>query len=108
MKLVRVAGTPHMFVGEFYDSNGWNEQRLRQWLLPFQVACVLKVPFSQHQEDQMVWYLSSFGDFLMSSTWELVCQRRNISLIDKLVWNSITPLKISFICMAFVATLTSY
>ncbi|XP_071925383.1 uncharacterized protein [Coffea arabica] len=62
--------TPHMLVGEFYDAQGWNEQRLRRWLSPFLIAYVFQIPFSRHQEDCIVWALAPSGEFSVSSTWE--------------------------------------
>ena len=91
-----------MLVGEFYDAQGWNEQRLRRWLSPFLIAYVFQIPFSRHQEDCIVWALAPSGEFSVSSTWEEVRQRRSLSLVDSFLWNSVTPLKISFFAWRLV------
>lgn len=43
-----------------------------------------------------MWLPSSNGEFSVSLAWEALHQCRNASLVDKFVWDSKIPLKISF------------
>ncbi|XP_027155175.1 uncharacterized protein LOC113758645 [Coffea eugenioides] len=43
----------------------------------------------------MVWLGSPSGHFTVKDGWEALRQRRNLSLVDRFVWNRILPLKIS-------------
>ncbi|XP_027102972.1 uncharacterized protein [Coffea arabica] len=44
----------------------------------------------------MVWVGSLSGEFSTKATWESIRYKRNISLLDEFLWNSLVPLKLSF------------
>lgn len=91
-----IVDPPHFLVAEFFSSDGWNVQRLRQWLPPDLVLQVTQVVFDPDQKDCLVWLPSSTGEFSTASAWEDLREKRNVSLVDRLIWCPLVPLKISF------------
>lgn len=85
-----------MLVGELYLMNGWDETRLRQWLPASIVSVILQLQIFSGEKDQIVWEGSSSGNFTVASAFEGLRQTRNVSLVDKLVWSPIIPLKLFF------------
>lgn len=57
---------------------------------------VLQVHFDPSKKDSMVWSPSADGLFSVSTAWEIVRKKRNISLVSGLIWNAIAPIKLSF------------
>ena len=60
---------PHFLVAKFYGRDGWNVDRLRQWLLTEVVEQILLIPFDPQRKDEIVWSPSSTGKFSLGSTW---------------------------------------
>ncbi|XP_071909831.1 uncharacterized protein [Coffea arabica] len=55
-----------------------------------------QVQFDPSKKDSMVWSPSANGLFSVSTAWETVRKRKNISLVSGLIWNAIVPIKLSF------------
>nr|XP_027107336.1 uncharacterized protein LOC113727394 [Coffea arabica] len=87
---------PYLLVGEFYSLDGWNVPRLREWVPQSLLTEILEIPFDPFRKDRRVWGLSSSSEFSVSSAWEALRQKRNISLVDKFIWDPVIPGKISF------------
>lgn len=87
---------PHAFVVEFYNVEGWKEAKLSRVVPSNVVQSILQLAPKMQEEDRMVWVPSSVGDFMVASIWHLIRQKRNIAVSDKLLWNSMLPIKISF------------
>nr|XP_027127722.1 uncharacterized protein LOC113743823 [Coffea arabica] len=85
----------HRLVGEFFLSDGWDEQWLRLLLPGHLVSKILELRIFPNTRDQMIWAASPSGSFTMSSAWEVLLSKHNWSTIDSLVWSSVVPLKIS-------------
>ena len=88
--------SPQFLVAEFFIGDKWNEAKLRLWLLQPIVLQVLQVQFDPSKKDSMVWSPSANGLFSISTAWETVRKRKNISLVSGLIWNAIVPIKLSF------------
>nr|XP_027088615.1 uncharacterized protein LOC113709967 [Coffea arabica] len=86
---------PHFLVAEFLDREGWNKERLLQWLPEHLVEKVVDVPFDLEGQDQILWSPSSSSGFLLSSAWERCRKRRGRSLLHGMVWNRGVLLKMS-------------
>ncbi|XP_071939022.1 uncharacterized protein [Coffea arabica] len=86
----------HRLVGEFFLSDGWDEQWLRRLLPGHLVSKILELRIFPNMQDQMIWAASPSGSFTVSSAWDVLRSKRNRSVIDSLVWSSVVPLKVSF------------
>ena len=90
------------FVADFYSDDGWDVPRLRQYLPGDLISRIVDIQLFPNEADRMVWSPSSSGDFSVKSAWHELRQRRNISLVDKAIWTSFLPLKISFFAWRLV------
>ncbi|XP_027156871.1 uncharacterized protein LOC113758040 [Coffea eugenioides] len=77
---------PHCLVAEFYSSTGWNFQRLLQVLPRSVVNNISRIIVDPALKDELVWAPSADGTFTVSSAWELIRQRRNLSLVWRGIW----------------------
>nr|XP_027090418.1 uncharacterized protein LOC113711451 [Coffea arabica] len=79
---------PHCLVAEFYSSTGWNIERLLQVLPRSVVNSILQTSVDPALKDELVWAPSTDGRFTVSSAWDLIRQRRNLSLgnLASAVW----------------------
>lgn len=66
---------PHFLVAEFLGREGWNRDRLLQWLPCHLVDVIVEVPFDLDGQDRIMWTGSATGCFSLISTWELCRQR---------------------------------
>ncbi|XP_027099048.2 uncharacterized protein [Coffea arabica] len=87
----------HRLVGEFFLSDGWDEQWLRRLLLGHLVSKVMELRIFPNMQDQMIWAASPSGSFTVSSAWDVLRSTHNRSVVDSLVWSSVVPLKVSFL-----------
>ncbi|XP_071933097.1 uncharacterized protein [Coffea arabica] len=88
---------PHFLVAEFYTSTGWNTDRLLQ-ILPRPIVNIISQTLVDPKlKDELIWAPSADGTFSVSSAWELVRQRRNMSLVCRGIWCPLLPLKISYL-----------
>ena len=94
--ILQMSDPPHMFLAEFYTDNGWDGNKLRNWLPDYLASRIEELQLHPSMEDSMVWQPSSNGELSVKSAWEEWRQRRNISVVDKGIWCPILPLKVSF------------
>nr|XP_027077000.1 uncharacterized protein LOC113700749 [Coffea arabica] len=87
----------HRLVGEFFLSDGWDEQWLRRLLPGHLVSKVMELRIFPNMQDQMIWAASPSGSFTVSSAWDVLRSTHNRSVVDSLVWSSVVPLKVSFL-----------
>lgn len=92
-----VENPPFFFFAEFFQGNGWNVGRLRQWLPSNIVALITEIYVQPHLNDAMIWSASSHGCFTSDSAYDLVRQRKPSSNVARVIWNPVLPLKISFL-----------
>ena len=95
--VVGVVDPPHMLVAEFFGEGGWNTRLLQTWLPMGLVRQIQGITLYPDQDDEMVWLGSTSGLFAVKDGWEALRLRRNISLVDRFLWNSLLPLKFSFL-----------
>lgn len=69
---------------------------------------ILDLQIYSSLKDQMVWDGSFSGDFSVASAWAAIRQIRNYLFVEKLVWSSIVPLKVSFFHLAPVAEMVAF
>ncbi|XP_027120510.1 uncharacterized protein [Coffea arabica] len=94
---------PHCLVAEFYSSTGWNFQRLLQVLPRSVVNNISRTIVDPALKDELVWAPSADGTFSVSSAWELIRQRRNLSLVWRGIWCPLLPLKMSYLAWRVLA-----
>nr|XP_027090349.1 uncharacterized protein LOC113711381 [Coffea arabica] len=86
---------PHFLVAEFMGREGWNKERLLQWLPLHLVEMVMEIPFDLEGQDQIMWSPSSSAGFSLSSAWESCRRRQGRSPMHGMVWNRGVMLKMS-------------
>ncbi|XP_027155903.1 uncharacterized protein LOC113756420, partial [Coffea eugenioides] len=94
---------PHCLVAEFYSSTGWNIERLLQVLPRSVVNSILQTSVDPALKDELVWAPSTDGRFTVSSAWDLIRQRRNLSLVWRGIWCPLLPLKMSYLVWRILA-----
>ncbi|XP_027157997.1 uncharacterized protein LOC113759614 [Coffea eugenioides] len=87
----------HFLVAEFYEGDAWNEDKLLRWVPNHVVRAIEEVYFHSSVKDEFVWLSSNSGSFTITSIWECIRHRRNVSVVDSLLWSSTLPLKLSFL-----------
>ncbi|XP_071923229.1 uncharacterized protein [Coffea arabica] len=94
--LLNVTNPPNQLVSDFLTPDGWNQGLLQQSVPSHIMAMIMQMRYYSYCEDSMVWLPSTSGAFSISLAWEVVRQRRNVSVIDSLTWSPLMPLKVSF------------
>ena len=95
-QVIGVSNPSHSLVAEFFTPHGWNVPQLKECIPDFLVQQITSIHFSLDRDDVMVWTPSTNGNFSVASAWGDIRQKRNISWIDRWVWGSIVPLRVSF------------
>ena len=85
-----------MLLAEFYSEQGWNLQKLGEWVPENIAKEIYQFHLYLAEKDRLVWLLSALGDFTLKTAWELVQQRRNVSKVDYMCWASLL-IKVSFL-----------
>ena len=80
-------GNTLFFGSRILWQEGWNVDRLRCWLPNQVVSQILLISFDTQVKDKILWASSKIGTFSLSSAWEVIRQRQNSSLVNKVVWN---------------------
>lgn len=95
--ICEVDNPPFCFVAEFFYQNSWDADRLSQWLPEHLVVRISEIVVDQQLPDTPIWNFSSNGRFTAASAYDWLRGRRNISMVSRLIWNPLVPLKISFL-----------
>lgn len=69
---------PHFLVAEFFDLEGWNMGKLREWLPEEVVERVAQVFSNPFAKDEIVRSQSQSGKFSLLSAWEGIRQRHPV------------------------------
>nr|XP_027071886.1 uncharacterized protein LOC113696707 [Coffea arabica] len=91
--MLEVDNPPHMLVAEFFSNTGWNSGKLKQWIPDYLVVQICQRQLFPELANEMVWIPSTSGHFSVKSAWEGLRQRKGSSMLFRLLWNDILPLK---------------
>ncbi|XP_027174456.1 uncharacterized protein LOC113774088 [Coffea eugenioides] len=78
--MLEVDNPPHMLVAEFFSNTGWNSGKLKQWIPDYLVVQICQRQLFPELANEM----------------EGLRQRKGSSMLFRLLWNDILPLKVSF------------
>nr|XP_027083667.1 uncharacterized protein LOC113705965 [Coffea arabica] len=99
-------GHPPAYVsGGIFGEGNWKIDRLREWVPAWVIHLVQDIHIYPDQENCMVWLGSTTREFSLKSAWATIRQHWEPSQVDRMVWNGLVPLKVSFFVWRLVHNL---
>ncbi|WMV30173.1 hypothetical protein MTR67_023558 [Solanum verrucosum] len=86
-------------VSYFIENGTWNETLIRQEVPPLLIPKILRcrIHYQAGVEDTTVWKPNENGVFSCSSAWNICRKKKDSNTLNKLIWHTQIPFKISFI-----------
>lgn len=88
---------PHFLVCEFFTNEGWDEEKLRRWIPRGVVDEIRQIVIQTGEKDKLLWLPSTSGEFSVASAWEEIRYHKSSSLVMRMIWDSVVPLKFSLL-----------